>query len=313
MSDLGITGVVGTVAAICTTGAFIPQIVKIRKQGGDDLSYSMLAVYLAGVLLWLVYGLMFHAPAVVWANIVAFILVATSLVLKLTWKESAGTRRSGKRRPRVAVDMDEVIADSLTRHLSLYNRVTGENVTPELIREKGLEVSIPPKHRGFFEQLPHEEGFFNDLSVIVNSQHALQQLSLEFDVFITSAAMEVPRSFDAKFRWLQEHFPFIPPSNIVFCGDKGIIDADYLIDDRSRHFRRFRGSGMLFTAPHNARELAHLRVNNWVEVLAILLKRRSAPTIQRSARSSIKTEAPELAISDIKGVGPMVGDSERVS
>jgi len=25
--------------------------------------------------------------------------------------------------------------------------------------------------------------------------------------------------------------PFIPASNIVFCGDKGIIDANYLIND----------------------------------------------------------------------------------
>jgi 5'(3')-deoxyribonucleotidase len=296
-----------------SSSSFIPQIFKIRKQGGEDLSYSMLAVYLAGALLWLVYGLMFHAPAVIWANVVASLWVATSRVLKLTWKESAGTGSGGKRRPRVAVDMDEVIADSLTRHLSLYNRATGENITPDLIREKGLEASIPPKHRGVFEQLPHEEGFFDDLGEIVNSQHALQQLSSEFDVFITSAAMEVPRSFDAKFRWLQEHFPFIPPSNIVFCGDKGIIDADYLIDDSSRHFRRFRGNGILFTAPHNARELAHPRANNRVEVLAILLKRPSALAIQQSAKSDIKTKPAEVTISDIKGVGAMNGDSERAS
>jgi hypothetical protein len=49
-----------------------------------------------------------------------------------------------------------------------------------------------------------------------------------------------------------------------------IVDADYLIDDRSRHFARFRGTGILFTAPHNARERAPLRANNWDEVLALL-------------------------------------------
>jgi 5'(3')-deoxyribonucleotidase/uncharacterized protein with PQ loop repeat len=303
MIDPGITAVVGTVAAICTTGAFLPQIFKLRKQGGEDLSYSMLAVYLVGVLLWLFYGLLFRAPAVIWANMVAFILVATSLVLKLTWKESAGPGRKGKCRPRVAVDMDEVIADSLSRHLSLYNQATGENLTPELIRENGLEVSIPAKHRGLFQRLPHEDGFFDDLGVVVNSQHALQLLSSAYDVFITSAAMEVPSSFDAKFRWLQTHFPFIPTSNIVFCGDKEIIDADYLVDDRSRHFARFRGTGILFAAPHNAREVAHLRANNWDEVLAILLKRQSARAIQPSAKSKINTEAEKLATSDIEGVG----------
>ena len=303
MSDPGITGVVGTVAAICTTGAFIPQILKIRKQGGEDLSYPMLAVYLAGVVLWLVYGLMFHAPAVIWANIATVILVVTALVLKLTWREPAGAERRGKRRLRVAADMDEVIADSLTRHLSLYNQASGENVTPELIREKGLKASIAAKHRHLFDRLPHEDGFFEDLGVIPNSQHALQLLSSEYDVFITSAAMEVPNSFNAKFRWLQKHFPFIPTSNIVFCGDKEIVDADYLIDDRSRHFAGFRGTGILFTAPHNAREPARLRAESWDEVVAILMKRQSAPAIQPSAKSHVNTENQNLATGDTGGVG----------
>jgi 5'(3')-deoxyribonucleotidase len=76
----------------------------------------------------------------------------------------------------------------------------------------------------------------------------------------------------------------------VFCGNKEVIDADYLIDDRSRHFARFRGTGILFTAPHNARESAHLRVNNWIEVLAILLKPESGQASQRSAEGNIKSE-----------------------
>jgi len=187
--------------------------------------------------------------------------------------------------------MDEVIADSLTHHLGLYNQATGQNLTPEIIREKGLKESIPLKHREVFARLPHDDGFFEDLGVIENSQHALQQFATEYDVFIASAAMEVPSSFDAKFRWLQRHFPFIPTSNIVFCGDKEVIDADYLIDDRSRHFARFRGTGILFTAPHNARERANIRVNNWNEVLAVLLEPASGQAMQRSAERNMKSEA----------------------
>lgn len=297
MNSIGIVGLVGTIAALSTTGAFIPQILKIRKQGGEDISFSMLVVYLGGVLLWLLYGFMFHVRAVIWANVFAAILVATALVLKLTWKQTAGSGGRRARRLRIAVDMDEVIADALSRHLNLYNRATGENLTAELIRQVGLEAAIPPKYRAVFEGLPHEAGFFDDLGVIVNSQRALQILSSEFDVFITSAAMEVPRSFDAKFGWLREHFPFIPTRNIVFCGNKEIIDADYLIDDRSRHFTGFRGTGILFTAPHNAREHARLRANDWDEVLAILMD-NSAVDLAQLAKTDINTEVQELAISN---------------
>jgi 5'(3')-deoxyribonucleotidase/uncharacterized protein with PQ loop repeat len=298
MTSTSILGLIGTIAALCTTGAFVPQIVKIRKQGGKDISFAMLTVYLVGVLLWLIYGLVLHARAVIWANVAATVLVATALVLKLTWNPTSKFGKQRDHRLRVAVDMDEVIADALTRHLSLYNRATGENLTPEFIRQVGLEAAIPAKYRAVFYSLPHEDGFFDDLAVIANSQRALQILSSEFDVFITSAAMEVPRSFDAKFRWLREHFSFIPTSNIVFCGDKEIIDADYLIDDRSRHFTGFRGTGILFTAPHNAREHAQLRANNWDEVLGILMKRHLAVGSQHSAQTNINAEEQELAISN---------------
>ncbi len=46
---MSVTGYIGIVAAFCTTVAFVPQIVKLRKQGGKDLSYSMLFLYLTGV------------------------------------------------------------------------------------------------------------------------------------------------------------------------------------------------------------------------------------------------------------------------
>ena len=79
---MSVTGYIGIVAAFCTTVAFVPQIVKLRKQGGKDLSYSMLFLYLTGVMLWLVYGVRVHAVAVVWANALAAVLVLVSIVLK---------------------------------------------------------------------------------------------------------------------------------------------------------------------------------------------------------------------------------------
>jgi PQ loop repeat protein len=51
----------GAIAGFCTTFAFVPQLVKIYRQGGRDLSYGMLSFYLGGVLLWLGYGILIHA------------------------------------------------------------------------------------------------------------------------------------------------------------------------------------------------------------------------------------------------------------
>jgi len=73
---------IGFAAAACTTLCFIPQLVKIRKQGGRDLSYLMLGIYLAGLFLWLIYGVLLHALAVIAANTVGIVLVATAVIPK---------------------------------------------------------------------------------------------------------------------------------------------------------------------------------------------------------------------------------------
>ncbi|HUL33034.1 MAG TPA: PQ-loop domain-containing transporter [Candidatus Eisenbacteria bacterium] len=82
----------GLVAGCCTTFAFVPQIVKIHRQGGRDLSYGMLAIFLIGVGLWLAYGLLIHAPSVILANAVTAALVVLAILLK-AWK-ARGTSSS---------------------------------------------------------------------------------------------------------------------------------------------------------------------------------------------------------------------------
>jgi 5'-nucleotidase len=272
---MSVTGYVGMVAAFCTTVAFVPQIVKLRKQGGEDLSWSMLFLYLTGVTLWLVYGIQFHATAVVWANALSMVLVLISIVLKAN--PPATKLNVGSRRLCIAADMDEVIADAFGKHLSQYNHQAGATLTPELVSKKGLGALIPRERREEFNAIPHADGFFADLEVIAGSREALLELSRSHDIYIASAAMEVPSSFGDKFQWMEKNFPFIPPSRIVFCGNKNIINADVLIDDRSRHFKGFRGTGILFTAPHNAAEAAEVRANNWNEVMEILGGGQSQP------------------------------------
>ena len=92
------TMVVGTVAGLCTTFAFVPQIVRIWQQGGRDLSYGMLALYLFGALLWLSYGLMIHAMAVIITNAATAGVIAFATALKAWTDKRAGRRESFKGR-----------------------------------------------------------------------------------------------------------------------------------------------------------------------------------------------------------------------
>jgi MtN3 and saliva related transmembrane protein len=74
--------ITGTLGGSCTTFAFVPQLVKMWKQGGRDLSYAMLALYFFGALLWLVYGILLHAQAVVITNFVTAIVISLATSMK---------------------------------------------------------------------------------------------------------------------------------------------------------------------------------------------------------------------------------------
>jgi 5'(3')-deoxyribonucleotidase/uncharacterized protein with PQ loop repeat len=270
-SDQWIT-VVGTVAAFCTTVAFVPQIVRVYRQGGRDLSYGMLGLYLAGVLLWLGYGVLIGARAVILANCAAAVLVLTTLVLK--WRREpadAGGDGRPRRRLRIAIDMDEVIADFRSKHVRAYNEAFGASLTVGDLAGRPLEDVVPANHAEAARQMVLEPGFFADLDEVEGSREAVRELAERYEVFIATAAMEVPTSFADKYAWLRRHFPFIPPSHIVFCGDKGVLDADVLIDDTSRHFDHFRGTPVLFSAPHNREVTGFRRVEGWDDVRRMFL------------------------------------------
>lgn len=92
MKNDALIAAVGTLGGICTTFAFVPQVVKIWKQGGRDLSYAMLGFYLVGVLLWLAYGIMVNAVAIIISNAATGTLIVVATVLKAwTGRRSVGS------------------------------------------------------------------------------------------------------------------------------------------------------------------------------------------------------------------------------
>jgi len=269
--------IVGFGGALSTTLSFWPQLVKVRKQGAQDLSMAMLGMYLGGATLWLIYGILNRAAAMIAANVVALLLVSAIAVMKIRFDR----RVISPRRLRIGIDMDEVMADALSEHLRRYNAAFGACLTADDTTGRHLGQCIPADRRVAAEAM-FDAAFFADLAVMPDCQEVVAELAERHDVFIVTAAMDVPCSFDAKYRWLRRHFPFIPQSHYVFCGDKTIVDADYLIDDRPGHLQKFKGQGLLFSAPHNAGETQFRRVSSWREIREVF----------RSIDSSSASPAP---------------------
>ena len=52
------TQIIGLAAGICTATSLLPQVVKtIKEKKAEDVSLVMLLVLMAGIILWIVYGI----------------------------------------------------------------------------------------------------------------------------------------------------------------------------------------------------------------------------------------------------------------
>jgi 5'(3')-deoxyribonucleotidase len=174
------------------------------------------------------------------------------------------------RKQRLAIDMDEVIADTLEKLIGLYKREHSIEVQLEQLRGKEFHQGLPLELLSSVRFHVNEPGFFRDLKVMTDSQQVVKELCEKYDVFIVSAATEFRNSSIDKLDWLAEHFPFISWTNIIFCGRK-IVDVDIFIDDRTRNFADFDGRALLYSSPHNLLLHEYERVNNWQEVAKKLL------------------------------------------
>jgi MtN3 and saliva related transmembrane protein len=75
---------IGLLAAICTTIAFLAQVIKtVRTKQTGDLSLLMYIILTAGLFLWLTYGLIIKNLPIISANSVSLVLSITVLILKI--------------------------------------------------------------------------------------------------------------------------------------------------------------------------------------------------------------------------------------
>ena len=82
--DFSMAALVGTVAGICSTSSFIPQVIKVWREGDTEaISKKMYFVTVTAFSLWIIYGLMIGSMPIIVFNIASLALSATILVIKL--------------------------------------------------------------------------------------------------------------------------------------------------------------------------------------------------------------------------------------
>ncbi|WP_020602965.1 5' nucleotidase, NT5C type [Spirosoma spitsbergense] len=172
---------------------------------------------------------------------------------------------------RIAIDMDDVMADTHSKFIRLYLEGEMPRYSLEELREKSFHELFDEDEYQAISQRVYEPGFFRDIPVMEGAQDVIADLMQTYDVYIASAAQEFPNSLREKWDWLQEFFPAISWRNYIFMGDKSVLNTDFLIDDLPRNLRTFQGEGLLFDALHNRDDREFRRVKSWEAVAQALL------------------------------------------
>ncbi len=93
MNETAIT-VLGAAGTATSVVSLIPQVLKTwRTRRADDISAGWLVFALISMLVWVVYGTLVGAPAIVWANAITF--VQAGFILAMKWRSTPRTLAPG--------------------------------------------------------------------------------------------------------------------------------------------------------------------------------------------------------------------------
>lgn len=86
MEHADIALILGMVAGFLTTASFVPQVWRTwRTRSAEDISCGMLLLFLLGLSLWLLYGILLTSIPIMLANTVTIALVIVLIVMKLRY------------------------------------------------------------------------------------------------------------------------------------------------------------------------------------------------------------------------------------
>ena len=78
----------GYFAAVLTTAAFLPQLIKtLKTKKADDVSLVTLVMFICGLCSWIIYGYKISSIPILAANIITFLLNLLILISKIYYSK----------------------------------------------------------------------------------------------------------------------------------------------------------------------------------------------------------------------------------
>lgn len=92
MSDQSLVAAIGWIATVLAVVSLLPQVLRTwQTRSATDLSATWLVIALASMVLWIAYGALLSAWAIVVANAATLLLVLLLLAMKIRFTQGSRT------------------------------------------------------------------------------------------------------------------------------------------------------------------------------------------------------------------------------
>lgn len=158
----------------------------------------------------------------------------------------------------IALDIDNTINNLAEAILSVYNEDYNDSLKLDDITDYYIERFVKPEAKKDFWKLFVEKETWKRIKPI--NVKAVQWLIDNHTVYFVTATE--PCNLEKKQNWLGRNFKNIDiRKRLVRCYDKGLINADILIDDCTKNLKEFKGIGVCINYPWN-QDWDGIRVDN---------------------------------------------------
>lgn len=154
------------------------------------------------------------------------------------------------KRPKILIDMDDCINNFLSYLCKVYNKRTGEHITPSQIDDWNIEKFMGQegmdiiREEGFFYEIPQKRKSIKTIRDLINCDR--------YDVYIITACNSTGE-LQEKIDWFDKFLPSFNKDRIIKCKEKELIRGSVLIDDRYENLKACEPfmKCIIFDMPHN--------------------------------------------------------------
>lgn len=170
----------------------------------------------------------------------------------------------------ILVDVDGVVADTMTAWLDFYNHNYDDILTPEDITSWDMVNFVKPECGEKIYEFLTKDYLYEKTKPIDGASSGVKHLRGKGHrvIFATAGIYTT-----AKFHWLEEH-GFEPGKNAedyVSIYDKNLLRGDILIDDRDKNVESFvNRTAILFDQPWNKNITWSKRAFSWHDVIQMI-------------------------------------------